>query len=113
MANYHISVNANIGSTTPPRSLSTTSGTHTWIYSPITTAGAITFGGPVDILDMASITSNSSDITFNSTINGDFGLSLTAGGSVVFNGAVGNIDPLTDRLFFLYRHQRPRHQYRR
>ena len=48
---------------------------------------------------MASITSNSSDITFNSTINGDFGLSLTAGGSVVFNGAVGNIDPLTDLSF--------------
>jgi hypothetical protein len=73
-----------------------------WEGNIVTDGGDISFSGPFNLLGSALISSGDTgegDISFASTINGDFPLSISAGlGSVTFTGAVGGTTPLEDIL---------------
>jgi hypothetical protein len=88
-----------VGGTTPLASLTTDQpGTTDLNGGAVTTSGAQTYGDPVILTANTILASTgvgaAGDITFASTIDGGFGLTVTAGGTSAFNGAVGGTTPL-------------------
>lgn len=63
--------------------------------SEVTTAGAQTYSGPVSIGNDISFNSYYGDITFTSTIDGEYALSVNTNGDVIFGGIIGGITPVT------------------
>ncbi|MBU0743998.1 MAG: hypothetical protein KKE11_01310, partial [Gammaproteobacteria bacterium] len=82
-----------IGGTTPLAYLDVTSGGTTYISAPsITTTGDQTYGNALILLANTVLTGN--DISFDSTINGGFGLGVDAAGDAIFRGVVGGVNAL-------------------
>ena len=62
----------------------------------ITTSGAQTYLGPVTLAGSATLATSNSDITFNSTVDGTYGLTLAPEtGTVEFDAAVGGATALS------------------
>jgi autotransporter-associated beta strand protein len=79
-----------ITGTVAAASLSTGSGGNTLNTSSITTSGSQAYNGAVTLATIAkNLTSTGDAITFNSTITGAFGLTLSGNTGVAFGGAVG------------------------
>ena len=75
-------------------SLNIAAGGTTFISAPsITTTGNQTYGNAVRLLANTAIAGN--NISFVNTINGGFGLGITAGGSTTFGGEIGTTTPLS------------------
>jgi filamentous hemagglutinin family protein len=71
------------------------SGTSIALGNDITTAGGITFGGPVTLTAAANLTSSGTGgILFQNTVDGAFGLNIATGGGITFSGNVGGASPL-------------------
>ena len=85
-----------MGGSTPLTSITTDVAGFTDINGAgITTTGAQTFNDPVFLGGNATLTSSGAgDITFGSTLNGGFGLTVNTSGVTIFTGAVGNATPL-------------------
>lgn len=64
------------------------------IQGTITTAGAQSYGGPVQLNAGTSASSTGGSITFGSTLDGASVLNATASGTIAFQGAVGGGTPL-------------------
>jgi autotransporter-associated beta strand protein len=78
-----------VGGSDPLSSLTTSSRGTTSLSGPLTTSGDQTFNGPVTLAAATGLSSSVGDITLDSTVNGDFDLSVTSGGATIFNGVVG------------------------
>ncbi|QDT97380.1 cadherin domain-containing protein [Gimesia aquarii] len=89
--------NGAIGSNTALTSLTTNAGGATNINgSTVNTTGNQTFNDAVILGDNTVLTStNTGDITFNSTLNGAFTLNINTDGNTTFNDTVGNSAALT------------------
>lgn len=93
-----VSLSGAVGGTNALTNLSFTSANLIQIGSNITVTGAnpLTFPSPVSLTGPSTITSNSANITFNSTLNGAQSLTLAAGvGNILFSGVIGGTTPLT------------------
>lgn len=91
-----------VGNSIPLTNLSFTSANLIQIGSNITVTGAnpLSFPSPVSLTGTSTITSNSANISFNSTLNGGVALTLVGGsGTAAFTGTVGNTAPLTNLAF--------------
>jgi len=97
-----ITLTGAVGGTTPLTNLVFTSAGLIEIGNNITVTGAnpLSFPSPVSLTGNSLITSNGAAIDFNSTINGNFSLNLSAGAGIVsLGGAVGGTTPLTNLIF--------------
>ncbi|MFA6501721.1 MAG: filamentous hemagglutinin N-terminal domain-containing protein, partial [Parachlamydiales bacterium] len=86
-----------IGGTAPLTNLFFVSASLIEIANNITVTGAnpLIFSDPVSLTGSSSINSNNADITFGSTVDGTFDLTLASGsGSISFVGAAGGTSPL-------------------
>jgi len=73
----------------------TTGGGAATLSGDLTTSGSLTFGNAITLVGNTTITTAGSPVTFNSTINGGFDLTILSGGSSPsFRGAVGSSGPL-------------------
>ena len=90
-------LNGAIGVVTPLASLTTDDGgTTTLGAGVITTSGAQTYGDGVILTKATTLASNAGGgLTFGSSVDGAFDLTLNSGGNEVFDGLVGNLTPLT------------------
>ncbi len=87
-----VTFSAAIGGSAPLTDLIFTSGSAIQIGNSITVTGGspLVFSDPVLLIDVSTITSNSADITFSSTLDGAHSLTLLGGsGTITFTGAVG------------------------
>lgn len=66
----------------------------THLGASIGTSGSQTFNDPVSLTGNATLSSSGSDISFPSTVDGAFALSVNASGNVTFAGLVGSTTPL-------------------
>ena len=89
------SFNGAIGSSTPLASLTTDSGGSTKIGSPsIATTGDQNYNDPLTLAADTSIRSSAGKLVFGQTVDGNQGLTVQAGSTIDFKGAVGTT-PLT------------------
>lgn len=78
-------------------SLTTDSAGTTQIRGTITTTGSQTYNDAVVLGANATVTSTATgNIAFNSTVNGPYSLAIAAADSIVFNGAVGGVNALSN-----------------
>ena len=91
-----VSYNGTVGGTTALMSLSDTGSGATDLNGNVTTTGNQTYSGPVLLGADDTLSTTNSSVTFSSTVNGPFALSVAAGsGTVSYNGTVGGIAALT------------------
>jgi hypothetical protein len=85
-----------VGGTTALTSLTTNAGGTTAINGgSVTTTGAQTYGDAVTLGANTTIAAGAGSVTFASTVNGAFGLTVNTLGTTTFGGAVGNTTALT------------------
>jgi autotransporter-associated beta strand protein len=93
-ASFGGAVGGVVGSGNAPRVLAV-SGTTTLGAGTVTTTTTQTYTGAVTLTSANVLTTGDANITFGSTVDGGFALTLAAGGGdLFFNGAVGNVTPL-------------------
>ncbi|MDB5336370.1 MAG: hypothetical protein JWN70_1989, partial [Planctomycetaceae bacterium] len=89
-------INGVIGGVTPINSITTNAGGTTELNANITAQGnTMTFNDPVLLISSITLT-DVGGVTFNSTLDGAFDLTLAVGGTTRFVGAVGSGTPLGD-----------------
>jgi hypothetical protein len=88
-----INFNGEIGNLTPLTNVNM--GTNTVINNSIRTLGAQTYSSPITLTAARNFTSSSSNITFNSTVDGAHDLVISAAGNITFASAVGSLTPLS------------------
>ena len=82
-----------VGGTTPLASLS--SGITEINTTGITTVGTQTYTGAVTLTAAPTLTTTDSNVTFESTVDGDYALTtVTGAGSTIFEGIVGGTTAL-------------------
>ena len=96
-ASGNTTLNGAVGGTTPLASLTTDAGGGTFLGAgTVVTSGLQNYGDAVLLTKAATLTSTAGGVlTFGSSLDGAFDLTLNSAGLEVFNGAVGNVTPLT------------------
>ncbi|MEI8020432.1 MAG: hypothetical protein WCH39_19675, partial [Schlesneria sp.] len=85
-----VKFNGPVGGNQELKSLNDTGSGVTDLNGSVTTTGTQTYSGPVLLGANARLTTTDSNVTFGSTIDGAYALSVAAGsGTVIYNGAVG------------------------
>ena len=85
-----------IGSTTPLTSLITNGGCSLTFSGGVTTTGSQSYTSAIGLTGDSTFTSTGNgNITFGSTIDGGFNLTVNTGGMTSFDGPVGSTTPLT------------------
>jgi fibronectin-binding autotransporter adhesin len=88
-----------IGSSNALTSLSVTATTGATLGGSVSTSGAQTYNAAVALDNNTTLSSSGSgNVTLSSTVDGAYGLTIHAGGTVALGGAVGNLAPLNSLL---------------